>query len=146
MKRFVYKSAVGRETFLTDAKWNLCHNANDWRQNNSRITAKCLFQSSFLNKALETTELKRKRRYNQPYLARARRTGLHQFCTPKIAGASSGQSRMTILCAKNWRRWCRIIQWTHRLVTPRQAYLNFIIQTTILYKKLFSYIYVWLKA
>ncbi len=70
----------------------------------------CLFQSSLFNKTLETTVLKQKRHKNQPHLARARRRGSQSFCTRKIAGASSGQLRMTITCAKIWRRLRRIIE------------------------------------
>ncbi len=66
-------------------------------------------RTSKVNTRVQTTELKQKRRNHQPHSARARRTGSQLFCTPKIAGASSGQLRMTITCAKIWRRWRRII-------------------------------------
>ncbi len=78
----------------------------------------CLFQCSLLNKALKTTELKQKRHNHQLHSARAMRTGSQSFCMPKVAGASSRQLRMTITCAKIWRRWRRIISWN---TSPRYA-------------------------
>ncbi len=52
----------------------------------------------------------KKRHNNQPHSARARRRGSQSLCMPKIAGASSRQLRMTITCAKIWRRWRHIIE------------------------------------
>ncbi len=80
---------------------------------------KCLFQSSFLNNRHSRQPTQQKRHNNQPHSARARRRVSQSFCTRKIAGAASGQLRMTITCAKMWRRWRRMVNQINRLVTPR---------------------------
>ncbi len=81
----------------------------------------CLFQSSLFNKALETTELKQKRHNNQRHLARERRTGSQSFCTPKFAGASSGQLReWQSHVPKFGAEGTASSNEIHHLVTPRQ--------------------------
>ncbi len=105
-----------------NVKLLLCHNRKDSRQ--KRFTnegLKCLFPSSFPHEALKTTELTQKRHNNQPHSARARGRGSRSFCAQKIAGASSGQLKMTNTCAKNFHRWRYMSQSIDRLVTPRQT-------------------------
>ncbi len=119
-----YESVDKLKTLLTNVKWHLRHssdNTNDWRQNNSEMKVKCLFQSSFLNKALKTTELEQKRQSSASFRqGKAHMFSIISFARQKslepLAASPEWQSHVPKICADGAASFQRM----HRLEMSTQ--------------------------
>ncbi len=81
----------------------------------------CLFQSSLLNKALETTELKQKRHNNQPHSAGQDAEVHDRFARQKLLESLAASSEQQSHAPKFGADGAASSQEMHRLVTPRHG-------------------------
>ncbi len=124
MKRFllwIYQQT--QKTLLTNEKWHLCHNTNNWilRQNNVQMNAKCVyFRAPYSTRHSRRLNSNRKDKFISLIRPGQSAQVLIRFARQKSLGSLAASPKWQSHVPKIGAGGAASFHETHRLITPRQ--------------------------